>query len=64
MTTINLKIDGMHCQACVARVRRAMEKVDGAEVVDVQVGSASAKAESPAPLIAAIGAAGYNAVSE
>jgi copper chaperone CopZ len=30
----------MHCQACVARVRMALEKLEGAQVREVEVGSA------------------------
>jgi copper chaperone CopZ len=30
----------MHCQACVARVRKALEKIDGAHVESVKVGAA------------------------
>lgn len=30
----------MHCQACVARVRKALEKVEGANVREVEIGSA------------------------
>lgn len=30
----------MHCQACVARVRKALERVDGARVREVEIGSA------------------------
>jgi copper chaperone CopZ len=30
----------MHCQACVQRVRKAIEKVEGAQVQQVDVGSA------------------------
>ena len=37
---MRIAIDGMHCQACVQRVRKALEKVDGAEVRQVEVGSA------------------------
>lgn len=61
MDTVKLKIDGMHCQSCVARVRRAIENVAGTAVVDVKIGSAEARAESPAPVIAAVEAAGYTA---
>jgi copper chaperone len=40
---LNLKIDGMHCGACVRRVTLALQKVEGVEAgaVDVEVGSAS-----------------------
>ena len=37
---MKLAIDGMHCQACVQRVRKAIEKVEGAQVTQVDVGSA------------------------
>jgi copper chaperone CopZ len=37
---MKLAIDGMHCQACVQRVRKAIEKVEGAEIQQVDVGSA------------------------
>jgi copper chaperone len=38
---MRIAIDGMHCQACVQRVRKALEKVDGAQVEQVDVGSAT-----------------------
>ena len=37
---MKIAIDGMHCQACVERVRKALEKVAGVEVQQVDVGSA------------------------
>jgi len=37
---MTLTIDGMHCQACVARVRKALEGVAGARPEKVEVGSA------------------------
>jgi len=37
---MNIAIEGMHCDACVARVRKALEKVEGAKVKRVEVGSA------------------------
>ncbi len=37
---MKIAIEGMHCQACVQRVRKALEKVSGLRVEDVQVGSA------------------------
>ena len=36
---MNIVIDGMHCQACVARVRKALEGA-GARPEKVEVGSA------------------------
>lgn len=38
--TASLRIEGMHCDACVRRVRAALSGVDGVEVKDVRVGSA------------------------
>ncbi len=37
---MRIEIAGMHCQACVARVRKALEKVEGAHVREVEVGYA------------------------
>ena len=37
---MKIAIDGMHCQACVMRVRKALEKVHGAQVREVSIGSA------------------------
>ncbi|MFN0104509.1 MAG: heavy-metal-associated domain-containing protein [Bryobacteraceae bacterium] len=61
MATISLKIEGMHCQACVARVKRALENVEGLQVNDVQVGSASVETSDPRAAIAAVVKAGYTA---
>ena len=61
MATVALKIEGMHCQACVKRVNRALEKLDGAKVLEVQVGSASVETDDPEAAIAAVTAAGYPA---
>ncbi len=37
---MKLAIEGMHCDACVRRVRKALEKVEGAKIQSVEVGSA------------------------
>jgi copper chaperone len=60
---MKLAIDGMHCQKCVERVRKAIEGVDGARVESVEVGSARVAADaSKAPqVIAALRDAGYAA---
>jgi copper chaperone len=60
---MKLIIEGMHCQACVARVRKALEKIDGARVEDVDVGSAEISVDNPQePLVLdAIRKAGYQA---
>ena len=46
MQKIHLAIEGMSCGHCVARVRRALEAVDGVQVSAVQVGSADVELES------------------
>jgi copper chaperone len=58
---MKLIIEGMHCQACVARVRKALEKIDGARVDRVDVGSAEISIDSlQEPLVLdAVRKAGY-----
>jgi copper chaperone CopZ len=58
-----LAIEGMHCQKCVERVRKAIESVRGARAERVDLGSATVLMEpyqSP-QVIAAVRAAGYEA---
>ena len=40
MNHLNLKIDGMSCGHCVARVEKALSKLEGVHVNRVDVGSA------------------------
>lgn len=40
MEHLNLKIDGMSCGHCVARVEKTLKKLDGVDVNRVDVGSA------------------------
>lgn len=54
---LSVKIGGMHCGGCVARVTNALKNVSGVTVEDVQVGSARVRYESPAASPAAITAA-------
>jgi len=58
---MKLAIEGMHCQACVARVRKAVEKVDGARADRVEIGAAEVSVDSlREPLVVeAIRKAGY-----
>ncbi|MEO8097890.1 MAG: heavy metal-associated domain-containing protein [Acidobacteriota bacterium] len=42
---MKIDIQGMHCDACVRRVRKALENVPGVEVQDVTVGSAIVAAD-------------------
>ena len=58
---MKVAIEGMHCQACVQRVRKALEKIEGVSVSDVQVGSAQVTAEpsKEAAVLEAVRKAGY-----
>jgi copper chaperone len=58
---MNIAIEGMHCQACVKRVRTALEKVDGVAVRDVAIGSAVVDTDPAhqAAALEAIQKAGY-----
>lgn len=65
MEHLTLKIDGMSCGHCVARVEKALKKLDGVAVRRVEVGSAeisydSAKTTYP-QILAALDDAGYTA---
>jgi len=58
---MRIEIAGMHCQACVARVRKALENIPDARVREVEVGSANVDLD-PARLdeaLKAIEKAGY-----
>jgi copper chaperone CopZ len=63
--TIELKIEGMHCDGCVRRVTALLKKVEGAEVEQVVVGAARVKVgpEGPgkAELVRAVEAGGFTA---
>jgi copper chaperone len=58
---MKLSIDGMHCQACVQRVRKALEKVPNAEIEQVDVGSATIRVDVAAEVavLEAVRKAGY-----
>jgi copper chaperone CopZ len=61
-----LSIDGMSCGHCVARVRKALEAVQGVTVADVQVGSARIDVDKDEIVNAAVRAvadAGFSARS-
>lgn len=65
MKQLNLKIDGMHCAACVRRVTAALAKLDGVRVESVEVGSAGViydeTACSPQEIADAVNAIGFTA---
>jgi copper chaperone len=59
-----LAIEGMHCGACVMRVKNALAAVPGVEVKDVVVGSATIAMEKSVPagtVISAVEAIGFPA---
>lgn len=61
MVNMTVHIEGMHCQVCVARVSKAIEKVEGATVQQVNVGSAvvSVDPSKEPAVLEAIRKAGY-----
>jgi copper chaperone CopZ len=65
MSEITLRIDGMHCGACVRRVTQALQKVEGAEVQEVRVGAARVlvpdAATAEPELLDSVAKAGYSA---
>ena len=64
MSQITLNIEGMHCDACVRRVGRALQNVLGTVVEEVRLGTARVQSEEIAPLLAALAKAGYTAHAE
>lgn len=58
---MDIAIEGMHCDACVRRVKKALEAADGVRVERVEVGSATITAapEAQAAALEAIRKAGY-----
>ncbi len=68
MPEFTLRIEGMHCGACVRRVSQALGSLPGLTVEEVRVGAARLRSEQdPAPTgsaIAALAKAGYKAALE
>jgi copper chaperone len=61
MSEITLNIEGMHCGACVKRVTQTLERIPGAEVLEVRIGAARVKTDDAAGAVAALAKAGYTA---
>ncbi len=60
---MKVAIEGMHCQACVRRVEKAIAGVEGAQTHKVEIGSANV-ATDPAheqAVLDAVRKAGYEA---
>ena len=67
MREVKLRVENMHCDACVRRVRQALEKIEGVKVDDVRVGAARVEASEDlleGALVAAVERAGYPATIE
>jgi copper chaperone len=67
MTEINLRIDGMHCGACIRRVTQTLQTVSGADVEEVRLGAARvlvSNGSTSENLISALGKAGFAAQEE
>ena len=63
--TLQLSIEGMHCEACVRRVTNALSGVEGVQVESVEVGAAKVTFDndrtSPAQIAAAVDRIGFTA---
>ena len=61
---LDLKIEGMHCDACVRRVTNALGKLPGVAVKHVEVGSASLSYDpeqaDPSSITDAVRSIGFN----
>ena len=63
--TVELEVTGMHCEKCVARVKDALEAVEGVTGADVRLEDNAATVEGHGfdadALVAAIDAIGFGA---
>jgi copper chaperone len=58
---MNIAISGMHCQACVRRIRKALDGIEGVQIERIEIGRAIIYVDRnglPA-VLDAIKAAGY-----
>lgn len=63
-THIHLEVKGMSCNHCSAAVQGALEKVEGVQVVQVDLANGAATvtgSADPQKLVAAVEAEGYRA---
>jgi copper chaperone len=65
MSEFILRVDGMHCGACIRRVSQALAGAEGLEVKEVRVGAARVATEEGAEAVdravVALAKAGYPA---
>lgn len=67
MRELTLRIENMHCGACVRRVTQALEKIQGVRVDEVRIGAARVQASDDvreSALVGAVEKAGYSAIVE
>jgi copper chaperone len=65
MTTLALRIDNMHCGACIRRVTMALNALPNTHAEEVRVGSARVRTTAaPEHIQQALTAAGYPALVE
>jgi copper chaperone len=67
MKSLDLRIDGMHCGACIRRVTQSLQTIAGAKVEEVRLGAARIELPEGASVdavIAGLGKAGYMAHQE
>ncbi len=67
MKELTLRVENMHCGACVRRVTMALENVGGVKVDEVRIGAARVHLQDDLPestVVAAIAKAGYPAIVE
>ncbi|HAM53519.1 MAG TPA: hypothetical protein DCP92_23545 [Nitrospiraceae bacterium] len=67
MTEITIKVEGMTCQHCVLRVKKAIQELSGIQNLDVQIGNVwikfDEKAVGKVDIEKAIVDAGYKVVA-
>ncbi len=67
MSEVILRVDGMHCGACIRRVTQSLLSVPGVNVEEVRLGAARVRLAdnvSADALIAGLGKAGFAAREE
>lgn len=67
MREVTLRIENMHCGACVRRVSEALQNLSGVYLGEVRIGGARVQAPDELPesaLVSAVEKAGYPAVVE
>ncbi len=64
MQEFELKIEGMSCQHCVMRIKKALEGVRGVKSAEVEIGRAKVNCDcKKEDLLEAVTKAGYRVVS-